>query len=290
MSKLASNEKRENTIPIPSVDIPDIDKLYQNDPPITKQKFESALLYVPQGRKKINKDLVKRQYFHNFIAPNPEAMKEFDKNSGDDVRFQDKIDILLDKEIQTRQNTFNPMEYLKKNKLPPIDNEMAHSTSSMPNYTTLNIPPPILTPNKPAPISKSTMKDKPLRYAPIQSSSMMSNMNMMPATNTLDYTHLGVQKISMSDGLNSRKQFKTPIVTYNNKFFTQAEKHEICINHFSQEDFDPFLMLSKDTYTIRSLQQRYRNLLKLYQPGHHLRGGISKALEYINQVINNTGR
>ena len=286
MTELKFNEKHKNNIP--SVDIPNIDRLYKSEKTESKQRFDSALLYVPEGRKKINKDLVKRQYFHNFIAPNPAAMKEFDKNSLDDTRFQDKIDVLLEKEIQTRQNTFNPMEYLKKNKLPPADNEMAHSTSNMPNYNTLNIPPPIITPDKPAPLSKSTMKDKPMDYAPIQSRAMMQNMNMMPASNTLDYTHLGVQKISMSGGLNSRKQFKTPIVTYNNKFFTEDEKHQLCINHFSQEDFDPFMMLSKEAFTIRSLHQEYLNLLKLYQPGHHLRNRITKAIQYINQVISKT--
>ena len=286
MSELKSEGK--NKITIPSVDIPDIDSLYKNEKEESKERFKSTLLYVPEGRQKLNKDLVKRQYFHNFIAPNPNAMKEFDKNSLDDERFQDKIDVLLEKEIQTRQNTFNPMEYLKKNKLPPINNEMAQSTSNMPSYNTLNIPPPIITPDKPAPLSKSTMKDKPMDYAPIQSRSMMQNMNMMPASNTLDYTHLGVQKISMIDGLNSRKQYKTPIITYNNKFFTEDEKHQICINHFSQDDFDPFMMLSKESLTIRSLQQQYLNLLNLYQPGHYLRERISKALQYIDQVINKT--
>ena len=286
MTDLKLNEKQKKTIP--SVDIPNIDALYKTEKNESKQRFDSALLYVPEGRKKINKDLVNRQYFHNFIAPNPAAMKEFDKNSLDDTRFQDKIDILLEKEIETRQNTFNPMEYLKKNKLPPVDNEIAQSSSNMPNYNTLNIPPPIITPDKPASLRKSTMKDKPMDYAPIQSRAMMQNMNMMPASNTLDYTHLGVQKISMSDGLNSRKQFKTPIVTYNNKFFSSDEKHQICINHFSQEDFDPFMMLSKEAFTIRSLHQEYLNLLKLYQPGHHLRNRITKAIQYINQVITKT--
>jgi len=286
MSELKSQGK--NKIAIPSVDIPDIDSLYKNEKDESKERFKSTLLYVPEGRKKLNKDLVKRQYFHNFIAPDPDAMKKFDKNSLDDERFQDKIDVLLEKEIQTRQNTFNPMEYLKKNKLPPINNEMAQSTSNMPSYNTLNIPPPIITPDKPAPLSKSTMKDKPMDYAPIQSRSMMQNMNMMPASNTLDYTHIGVQKISMIGGLNSRKQYKTPIITYNNKFFTEDEKHQICINHFSQDDFDPFMMLSKESLTIRSLNQQYLNLLKLYQPGHYLRERISKALQYIDQVITKT--
>ena len=286
MSELKSQGK--NKISIPSVDIPDIDSLYKNEKDESKERFKSTLLYVPEGRKKLNKDLVKRQYFHNFIAPDPDAMKKFDKNSLDDERFQDKIDVLLEKEIQTRQNTFNPMEYLKKNKLPPINNEMAESTSNMPSYNTLNIPPPIITPDKPAPLSKSTMKDKPMDYAPIQSRSMMQNMNMMPASNTLDYTHIGVQKISMIGGLNSRKQYKTPIITYNNKFFTEDEKHQICINHFSQDDFDPFMMLSKESFTIRSLQQQYINLLNLYQPGHYLRERISKALQYIDQVITKT--
>lgn len=273
---------------IPNVDIPDIDSLYKNEKKESKEKYESVLLYVPEGRKKINKDLVKRQYFHNFISPNPEAMKEFDKNSLDDTRFQGKIDELLDKEIQTRQNTFNPMEYLKKNKLPPANNEMSYNTSNMPSYNTLNIPPPIITPEKPAPLSKSTMNDKPMDYAPIQSRAMMQNMNMMPASNTLDYTQLGVQKISMSNGLNSRKQFKTPIIQYNNKLFSSDEKYQICINHFSQEDFDPFMMLSKESFTIRSLQQQYMNLLKLYRPGHHLRDRIVKALQYISLVITKT--
>lgn len=286
MSELKSEKKNSTTIP--SVDIPDIDSLYKNEKKELKQRFKSALLYVPEGRKKLNKDLVKRQYFHNFIAPNPEAMKEFDKNSLDDDRFQDKIDVLLEKEIQTRQNTFNPMEYLKKNKLPPLDNEMAQSTHNMPSYNTINIPQPILIPDKPAPLNKSTMKDRPMDYAPIHSRAMIQNMNTMPISNTLDYTQLGVQKISMINGLNSRRQFKTPVVKYNNKFLTDAEKHQICINHFSQEDFDPFRMLSKEAFTIRSLQQQYLNLLNLYQPGHHLRERISKALQYIGEVITNT--
>ena len=67
MSELKSQGK--NKIAIPSVDIPDIDSLYKNEKDESKERFKSTLLYVPEGRKKLNKDLVKRQYFHNFIAP-----------------------------------------------------------------------------------------------------------------------------------------------------------------------------------------------------------------------------
>lgn len=287
---MSSNKAKKATNSIPSVNIPNIDMLFKNE---INQKnktehFSSELLYIPEGRKKINKDLVKRQYFHNYIAPDPDAMKKFEKNSLDDTRFQEKIDVLLEKEMETRRNTFNPMEYIKKNKLPSADNELSLIDNNMPSYNTLNTLPPILTPDKPAPLMKSNKNDKPMIYANLQNSNTINNMNLMNTDNTLDYTHLGVQKISVSNGLNSRKQFKTPIVKYNNKLFNNEEKYQICINHFTQEDIDPFLMLSKESLTIRSLKQQYLNLQNLYQPGHHLRGRISKALQHINEIINKT--
>ena len=51
MTDLKLNEKQKKTIP--SVDIPNIDALYKTEKNESKQRFDSALLYVPEGRKKI---------------------------------------------------------------------------------------------------------------------------------------------------------------------------------------------------------------------------------------------
>ena len=71
----------------------------------------NKLVYIPESRKKINTDLSKYQYFVNIIEPDYSVNLQFDQQSKDDKRFQTRVDLLLEREQEMRQGTFNPLLY-----------------------------------------------------------------------------------------------------------------------------------------------------------------------------------
>lgn len=214
-----------------------------------------VLLYVSEGKDKLNEDLRNRQYFMNFIPPNFNVTKEFSKDSSTDSRFQNKIEDLWEKEKELRQGTFNPLMYKHhienndpQNSLDYLNpgREAYDPTTEMKTYSSQN--------NRPD--TSPYLINSNLLYTPVKSIREEQHKNNF-----------------------------TPRITYNNNLFTFREKQIISDNQFTQKNIDPLKLLNKTPYTIGALRNKYQQLYGLYPPQNPIKKEIAKAIQILLFII-----
>lgn len=242
-----------------------------NNPNKPKDVYENELIYIPESKQKINTDLSQHQYFHNFIEPDYNISSQFAIRSRDDKRFQTRVDLLLERETEMRQGTFNPLIYKQH-----IENNTPQNNIQTPSKETFNNPPRYVTnyPKTPA-----NQNNKPLNYLNLNNSDNIRRDNRMsspPIYNT------NLKNIYYQ---NNHTSNTTPVVKYNNSLFTNAEKNVICDFNLSQNDIDPLGLLSKEKYTVGSLFNKYKSLSNIYSTQNPLHNKIKKSLVQLLLII-----
>jgi len=234
-----------------------------------RDAYDNKLIYIPEGRQKINSDISEHQYFHNFIKPDYNISSQFDIRSRDDKRFQTRVDLLLERETNMRQGTFNTLQYKQhiENNI-PADQVSSRDLRNQPNSI-------ITYPQTPA-----ERNNKPKQYMNLNNPTNMRQENRMsfPTVNTTNLNNIYSK--------NNHGSNITPIINYNNSLFTNKEKNIICTYKLLQNDIDPLSLLSKDAYTIGSLFNKYKSLSSIYSPQNPLHSKISKTLQHLLLIIN----
>ena len=239
---------------------------------------ENKLIYIPESRQKINNDLSKYQYFINFIQPDYNVKTRFDIQSKDDKRFQTRVDLLLEREQEMRQGSFNPMMYKQhiennnpQNLITKIYTPSEDRRNKQPGYTTKY------------PTTPANPLNRPINY-----------MNINNHTNIYKDNNMGVDKqlymtnLSNIYNTNDTAPGKTMAINYNNKLFTNNEKEVIHNYNLKQENIDPLYLLNKESYTIGSLNTKYKSLYHIYSKASPLYPKINKAIKQLDFIIKNT--
>jgi len=232
---------------------------------------DNNIIYIPEGKQKINSDILGRQYFKHFIEPNYNISSQFSIRSRDDKRFQTRVDLLLEREHEMRKGTFNPLLYKKniENNVP--QNQITH----------------IYTP------SEEDFNDNN-RYT-----TQYPKTPANPQNRALDYMNLNNQRdIEKNNRLTNPPQYNndiyynhntsnsfTPAINYNNTLFSKKEK--TIINHYKlkQTDFDPLKLLNKNNYTLGSLLTKYKSFKTLYSQQSPIYSSIIKATQQLLFII-----
>ena len=141
-----------------------------------RDAYDNSLIYIPEGKQKINNDISEHQYFHNFIEPNYNISSQFDIRSRDDKRFQTKVDLLLERETNMRQGTFNPLQYKQH-----IENNIPQNKI---NYSQRSSDQPV----KMYPHTPANQNNRPKQYMNLNNPNNMRQENRMtfpstPSTN-----------------------------------------------------------------------------------------------------------
>ena len=239
----------------------------------------NKLVYIPESRKKINTDLSKYQYFVNIIEPDYSVNLQFDQQSKDDKRFQTRVDLLLEREQEMRQGTFNPLLY--KHNTDNNDPQNLVTQIYTPSQSTLDNQRSIISnyPKTPA-----GQYNKPVDYMNINNSFRIQKDNKMSISQpsyTTNFNNVFTE--------NARpKNLKTPAIKYNNKLFTTNEKTIILNYNFDQENLDPLYLLNKEAYTIGSLLKKYLHLYTMYSKNSPLYNRINRAIKNQQFIIKKT--
>uniref|UniRef100_A0A6C0B5J2 Uncharacterized protein n=1 Tax=viral metagenome TaxID=1070528 RepID=A0A6C0B5J2_9ZZZZ len=240
-----------------------------------RDAYTNKLIYIPESKQKINSDISEHQYFHNFIEPNYSISSQFDIRSRDDKRFQTRVDLLLERETNMRQGTFNPLHYKQhiKNNNPQNQLQDRPSLEDFTNQQNHNIS---------YPQTPADRNNKPKQYMNVNNPSYMVQDNRMtfPAVHTTNLNNIYYK--------NNKESTLTPIIKYNNTLFTNKEKNIICTYKLLQNDIDPLSLLNNEAYTIGSLFNKYKSLSTIYSPQNPLHSNIAKTLQHLILIINNS--
>ena len=235
-----------------------------------RDAYDNDIIYIPESKHKINSDISEHQYFHHFIEPNYNISSQFAIRSRDDKRFQTRVDLLLERETNMRQGTFNPLQYSQH-----IENNTPHN----------QVDPPLDSHKQPNsitayPQTPAEQNNKPKQYMNLNNPNNMRQENRMsfPSVNTTNLNNIYYKN-------NSGKNI-TPIIKYNNSLFTNKEKNIICTYKLLQSDIDPLNLLNKDAYTVGSLFNKYKSLSSIYSPQNPLYSKIIKTLQHLLLIIN----
>ena len=246
--------------------------MFQNPHKINDKEIKkNELIYIPESKRKINNDISKHQYFVNFIEPNYDVQNQFSIRSRDDKRFQTRVDLLLERESEMRQGTFNPLLYkhVIDNNNPQNSIEKKHTTS-------------IEDLNKHSYSEKPSkfINTKSLNYTNVINPEIVRRDNIMNLGTPIYKTNMN--NIYTRD---IKTQQQTPVITYKNSLFTLQEKITICNYHILQENIDPLFLLNKKTFTMGSLNTEYKTLYNMYSPQNPIKNKILKALKQIEFII-----
>mgnify|MGYP006081999485 FL=1 len=229
----------------------------------------SELIYIPESKSKINKDIAKHQYFSNFIQPDYNVQNQFAIRSREDGRFQTRVDLLLERETEMRQGTFNPLLYKHVGENNEPQNSVNYiQTPSIEEFDKIKYSSP------------KFITTKPENYTSIISPGIVQRDNIMNLGQSVYKTNL--------DNIYTQP-VKTPqksnVIQYKNSLFSLNEKITIYNYHIKQDNIDPLLLLNKKAYTMGSLNNEYKTLHPLYSVSNPLKNKILKALKQIEFII-----
>ena len=239
----------------------------------------NKLVYIPESRKKINNDLSKYQYFLNIIEPDYSVKLQFDQQSKNDTRFQTRVDLLLEREQEMRQGTFNPLLY--KHHVDNNDPQNLVTKIYTPSQSTLDNQQSIISnyPKTPA-----NPHNRPMDYMNINTPLRIqkdNNMFMQTPSYTTNFNNVFTEN-------KQTKNLKTAAITYNNRLFTVNEKTIILNYNLAQENLDPLYVLNKEAYTIGSLLKKYLHLYTMYSKNSPLYNKINRAIKNHQFIIKKT--
>ena len=239
-----------------------------NTPNKPRDAYDNQLIYIPESKQKINSDISDRQYFHNFIEPNYNISSQFAIRSRDDERFQTRVDVLLERETNMRQGTFNPLQYKQHIE----DNTPQNRVIQTLQREDFNNPKRYETTYPKTPAERN---NKPKQYM------NLNNPNNIREENRMNFPTALTTNSGNIYYKNNTKNNTTPVIKYNNSLFTNKEKNVIYEYKLLQDDIDPLSLLSKDAYTIGSLFNKYKSLNGLYSAQNPMRSKILKTLQHL---------
>ncbi len=232
---------------------------------------DNDIIYMPEGKQKINNDILSRQYFKHFIEPNYNISSQFSIRSRDDKRFQTRVDLLLEREHEMRKGTFNPLLYKKhiENNVP--QNQITHIyTPSEESFSRDN------TYTTQYPKTPANPKNRALNYMNLNNQRDIEKNNRL--TNPPEYTNNTYYNHDTTNKF-------TPIIKYNNTLFSKKEKTIIHHYKLKQTDFDPLKLLDKNNYTLGSLLNKYKSFKSLYSNQSPIYSNILRAIQQLLFII-----
>lgn len=245
-----------------------------NTPNKLDEILDNNVIYIPEGKQKINDDILGRQYFMNFIEPDYNISSQFSIRSRDDKRFQTRVDLLLEREHEMRKGTFNPLLYKQhiENNVP--QNQVTHiytpsdkDFNKEDRYTTRY------------PQTPANPQNRALDYMNLNNQDDIEKANRL--TNPPEYNTNSNNIYHNHDTSNSF----TPVIKYNNTLFSKKEKTIIRHYKLKQTDFDPLLLLNKNNYTLGSLLNKYKSFKTLYSPQSPIYSSIVRAIQQLLFII-----
>ena len=256
---------------------------------------ENELIYITDGQEKINSDINQHQYFENFMEPNYNISSQFAIRSRDDKRFQTDVGVLMERETEMRQGTFNPNLYKHhlennypqnsiKSQSPPRPHTQSQPQTQPQTQSQTQTQPhtqhrssKITYPKTPA-----NPHNRSLYYMNLNNSSHIQTDNRLNSAPIYETNNMNIYHS------NNTAPGKTRIIKYNNTLFTIQEKQCILQNNLSQKDIDPVGLLTTHAYTVGSLLNRYKSFNSLYSKNSPIYPHIVKAYQQLHFIATHT--
>ena len=250
---------------------------------------ENELLYIVGGQEKINSDISRHQYFANFIEPDYNISSQFAIRSRDDERFQTDVGVLMERETEMRQGTFNPNLYQHhlenndpQNSITPQSQPQSYQQSHQQPHQQPQSQPKHRSSKTKYPKTPANPHNRSLYYMNLNNSNHIQNDNRLNSTPIYETNNRNIYHSNVT------APGRTSIIKYNNTLFTLQEKQCILQNNLSQKDIDPVGLLTTQAYTIGSLLNKYKSFNSLYSKDSPIYSHIVKAYQQLHFIVTHT--